>query len=81
MDALAIGANRGQNEDRIRQRDEVAQDQPVNRLYLYITIESLSTAMNQKKIRTSYMLIISLQGVVIDMSMVMREAVEISNLR
>ena len=31
LDALALGANRGRNEDRRRLRDDVAQGQPISR--------------------------------------------------
>ena len=34
LDALAIGANKGRNEDRRRLRDEVSQGQPVNKTVL-----------------------------------------------
>ena len=31
LDALAIGANRGRNDDKLRLRADVAQGQPINR--------------------------------------------------
>ena len=49
--------------------------------YLHITVDNPSTVMTHKRMRTSYMLNIGLQEVVVDMIMVMRGTVEISSLR
>ena len=49
-------------------------------LYLYLTVDNLSTVITQKR-RTFYMPIKGLQEVVVGVIMAMKEPVEISNSR
>ena len=83
LDALAICANKGRNEDRRRLKDEVAQCQLVNRpVPAHHRRQPVYSDDSEEEEDFLYMPpIIGLQEVVVDMIMVMRGIVEISNLR
>ena len=62
LDALAIGANRGRNEDRRNQEKMLLKASLSTGLYLRVIVDNLSIVITQKKRRTSCMQIIGLQG-------------------
>ena len=79
LDALALGANRGRNDNKRRLRDDVAQSQPVNK-YIHVNHRRQPIYRNDsEEEEASNLPIIGLQEVLVGMFMSLLGMVEISN--